>query len=89
MYNELEAKSVDVLMNYNTILRAYRRWQNSAYNVDLAYTYEQINQDHLQSLFPEESRILLSRKDIDDIEGISGCRYVKGAFHLQIAAAFP
>lgn len=68
MYNKFEAKSVDVLMNYNTILRAYSRWQESVNNVDLVHTYEQINQDHLMALVPEESRKLLSRKDIDDIE---------------------
>lgn len=68
MYNEFGAKSVDVLMNYNTILRAYSRWQESVNNVDIVHTYEQISQDHLMALVPEESRKLLSRKDIDDIE---------------------
>lgn len=68
MYKNFEAKSADVLLNYNTILKAYSRWQKSNRYPNGSNAYECISQDMLVPLIPEKSTKLLTRSEIDEIE---------------------
>ena len=68
MYKGFEAKSADVLLNYNTILKAYSKWQNSNRFPDGCNFYAEISQDTLIPLVPEDAAKLLTREDILEIE---------------------
>lgn len=68
MYEEFQAKSVYVLLNYNVILKAYCAWQKYYNGLDTEIAYEEINKEMLSPLIPESANKILSRGDITDIE---------------------
>lgn len=68
MYRSFSAKSVDVLLNYNTVLKAYCAWTKKSGYTDHEFVYERITQDMLTPLVAEDATILLTRRDITDIE---------------------
>ena len=68
MYTEFKAKSVYVLMNYNTILKAYCAWKRY-YHKDLATdAYDTITIELLKPCVPTDRNKFLSREDVDSIE---------------------
>lgn len=68
MYKGFKAKSSDVLLNYNTILKAYNQWQLENRYKGSCNVYEKISQDLLEPLVPEEATKLLTREDVYEIE---------------------
>ena len=69
MYADFHAKSVYVLMNYNSIIKAYCAWQQYYHKIQTNRDiYGSITIDALRQLIPNEANNILSRKDMDDIE---------------------
>ena len=68
MYHEFGAKSVYVLLNYNTILKAYCAWRKYYHESENEIEYEVINTEMLTPLIPKDATNLLSRKDVTEIE---------------------
>ena len=68
MYEEFQAKSVFVLLNYNVILKAYCAWQKYYNGLETEIAYENIAKDMLEPLIPKSATKVLSRKDVTDIE---------------------
>lgn len=68
MYEEFQAKSVFVLLNYNVILKAYCAWQKYYNNLKIDIAYENITKDMLSPLVSKDASKVLSRDDIIDIE---------------------
>lgn len=68
IYNEFKAKSVYVLMNYNTILKAYCAWRKHYHGLKNKIAYEEITIDLLKPLIPKNANTILSREEITDIE---------------------
>ena len=68
MYEEFKAKSVYVLLNYNTILKAYCAWLKYYHNFHAEISYEEINSDVMKPLVIENPNKTISREDITDIE---------------------
>lgn len=66
MYEEFQAKSVYVLLNYNVILKAYCAWKKYYHNLKTEIAYENITRNMLEPLIPK--RNVLSREDVTDIE---------------------
>ena len=68
IYKEFKAKSVYVLMNYNTILKAYCAWRKHYHGLESQIAYEEITIDLLKPLVPKSANTVLSREEITDIE---------------------
>ena len=68
MYTEFKAKSVYVLLNYNTILKAYCAWRRYYHKEKVTESYENITIELLKPCVPEESNKFLSREEIIEIE---------------------
>lgn len=68
MYEEFGAKSVYVLLNYNTILKAYCAWRKHYHEPENDIKYEEINTEMLTPLIPKDANNLLSRQDVTEIE---------------------
>lgn len=68
MYTEFKAKSVYVLLNYNTILKAYCAWRRYYQKEKVTESYENITIELLKLCVPEESNKFLSREEIIEIE---------------------
>ena len=68
MYTEFKAKSVYVLLNYNTILKAYCAWRHYYHKEKVTESYENITIELLKPCVPEESNKFLSREEIIEIE---------------------
>jgi hypothetical protein len=68
MYTELKAKSVSVLLNYNTILKAYCAWRRYYHKEKVTESYENITIELLKPCVPEESNKFLSIEEIIEIE---------------------
>ena len=68
IYEEFNAKSVYVLMNYNTILKAYCAWRKHYHGLENQIAYEEIPIDLLKPLIPKNANTVLSREEITDIE---------------------
>lgn len=68
IYKEFKAKSVYVLMNYNTILKAYCAWRKYYHGLENQISYEEITIDLLKPLVPKNANSILSREEITDIE---------------------
>ena len=68
IYNEFKAKSVYVLMNYNTILKAYCAWRKHYHGLANQISYEEITIDLLKPLVPKNASTILSREEITEIE---------------------
>lgn len=68
IYKEFKAKSVYVLMNYNTILKAYCAWRKHYYGLENQIAYEEITIDLLKPFVAQSANSILSREEITDIE---------------------
>ena len=68
MYAQFQSKSVNVLLNYNSILKAYCVWQSEFNDIAVTSAYAEITQNDLSPLIPTEATQLLTREDIDYIE---------------------
>ena len=68
MYKEFKAKSVYVLLNYNTILKAYCAWRRYYHKENTTESYDNITIELLKPCVPEDSNKFLNREEIIDIE---------------------
>lgn len=68
IYKEFKAKSVYVLMNYNTILKAYCAWRKYYHGLENEIAYEEITIGMLKPFVAQNANSILSREDITDIE---------------------
>lgn len=68
MFKEFGAKSVYVLLNYNTILKAYCAWLKHYHKHKNEIAYEEINTDMLKPLVAASANKTLSREEITEIE---------------------
>ena len=68
MYKAFKAKSVYVLMNYNTILKAYCAWRRYYHKEETTESYNNITIELLKPCVSPDSMKFLSREDITEIE---------------------
>lgn len=68
MYSAFKAKSIYVLLNYNTILKAYCAWRRYYHKENVTESYENINIELLKPCVPPDSNKFLSREEIIEIE---------------------
>lgn len=68
MYHAFGAKSVYVLLNYNTILKAYCAWMKHYHGLENEIAYDEINTDMVKPLIAESANKTLSREEITEIE---------------------
>ena len=68
MYTEFKAKSVYVLMNYNTILKAYCAWMKYYNGLQNDIAYDSLTIDVMRPLIPNGANNILSRQDVCEIE---------------------
>jgi hypothetical protein len=68
IYKEFKAKSIYVLMNYNTILKAYCAWMKHYHGLNNEIFYDDITIDLLKPLIPKSATTTLSREELTDIE---------------------
>ena len=68
MYEEFAARSHNVLLNYNVILKAYCAWKKHYHGLECEIAYENITTDIARSLIPEDAKRVLSREEVTDIE---------------------
>ena len=68
MYKDFRAKSIYVLLNYNTILKAYCAWQRYYHKETTTESYENITIDLLKPFVSEDSNRFLGREEITKIE---------------------
>ena len=68
MYVNFKAKSIYVLLNYNSILKAYCAWRRYYHKEKVTESYENITIELLKPCIPEDSNKFLSREEIIEIE---------------------
>lgn len=68
MFAEFKAKSVYVLLNYNTILKAYCAWMKYYHDLQSEVAYEEINIEILKPCIKESANKLLTREEVTEIE---------------------
>jgi hypothetical protein len=68
MYSDFKAKSIYVLLNYNTILKAYCAWRRYYHKDNVTESYENINIELLKPCVPPDSNKFLSREEMTEIE---------------------
>jgi len=68
MYKAFKAKSVYVLMNYNTILKAYCAWRRYYHKEKTTESYDSITIELLKPCVPEDRNRFLSREEINEIQ---------------------
>lgn len=68
MYSDFKAKSIYVLLNYNTILKAYCAWRRYYNKETVTESYESITIELLKPCVPEDSNKFLSREEMTEIE---------------------
>lgn len=68
MYKDFQARSHNVLLNYNVILKAYSAWKKHYCNADNKIAYEKITTDMVKELIPEDAKRVLSREEVIEIE---------------------
>ena len=68
MYKEFEARSHNVLLNYNVILKAYCAWRKYYCKTEGDIAYENITIDKTKGLISDDAKRLLTREEIIDIE---------------------
>ena len=68
MYTKFKAKSIYVLLNYNTILKAYCAWRHYYHKENVTESYKNITIELLKPCIPKESNKFLSREEITEIE---------------------
>jgi hypothetical protein len=68
MYKEFEARSHNVLLNYNVILKAYCAWKKHYHGLENDIAYENITTEMARDLIPEDAKRVLSREEVTEIE---------------------
>lgn len=68
MYTEFNAKTIYVLMNYNTILKAYCAWKKYYHKENTTNAYNNLTIEMLKPCVPQNSVMFLSREEIINIE---------------------
>lgn len=68
MYQEFGARSHNVLLNYNVILKAYCAWKRHYHGLSYDVAYENITAEMARALIPDDAKKVLSREDVIDIE---------------------
>lgn len=68
IFKKFKAKSVYVLLNYNTILKAYCAWRKYYHGLENDIAYESITTEMLKPLIPEDANKVLSREEVTEIE---------------------
>ena len=68
MYKEFKARSHNVLLNYNVILKAYCAWKKYYHGLENDIAYENITTDMARSLIPEDAKRVLTREEVTEIE---------------------
>jgi len=68
MYTKFKAKSIYVLLNYNTILKAYCAWRHYYHKEKVTDSYDNTTIELLKPCVPEDSNKFLSREEIIEIE---------------------
>ena len=68
MYKEFKAKSIYVLMNYNTILKAYCAWRRYYHKDKTTESYDNLTIELLKPCVSPDSMKFLSRDDVTEIE---------------------
>jgi hypothetical protein len=68
MYEEFQARSHNVLLNYNVILKAYCAWKRHYHGLENDIAYENITTDIIKTLIPEDAKRVLTREEVTEIE---------------------
>lgn len=68
MYKEFSAKSVYVLLNYTTILKAYCAWMKHYHGLSNPIAYEELNTNMLKPFISKNANKTLSRDEVTEIE---------------------
>lgn len=68
MYKEFSARSYNVLLNYNVILKAYCAWKKYYHGLENDIAYEGITTDMVRLLIPNDAKVMLSREEVTEIE---------------------
>ena len=68
MYADFKAKSIYVLLNYNTILKAYCAWMRYYQKAASTHAYDNITIELLKLCVPADSNRFLSREEVAEIE---------------------
>lgn len=68
MYKDFQARSYNVLLNYNVILKAYCAWKKYYCKSDNNIAYENITISMVKELIPEDAKKVLSREEVTEIE---------------------
>ncbi len=68
MYTDFNAKSIYVLLNYNTILKAYCAWRRYYKKEKVTESYDNITIELLKPCVPAANNRFLSREEITEIE---------------------
>ena len=68
MYADFKSKSIYVLLNYNTILKAYCAWRGYYKKDNVTKSYDNITIELLKPCIPEDSNKFLSRDEMIEIE---------------------
>ena len=68
MYTAFKAKSIYVLLNYNTILKAYCAWRRYYQKEEVSESYDNMNIELLKPCVPKDNNKFLSREEIVEIE---------------------
>ena len=68
MYTDFKAKSIYVLLNYNTILKAYCAWKRYYHKETVTESYENITIELIKPCVPADSNKFLSREEMTEIE---------------------
>jgi hypothetical protein len=68
MYKSFKAKSYNVLLNYNVILKAYCTWVKYYNIMDVKIAYDNITIDMLRPLIPADAKRILTREEVTEIE---------------------
>lgn len=68
MYKEFEARSHNVLLNYNVILKAYCAWKKHYHGLENDIAYENITTEMTRDLIPDDAKRVLTREEVIEIE---------------------
>lgn len=68
MYKEFEARSHNVLLNYNVILKAYCAWKKHYHGLENDIAYENITIEMVRALISDDAKKVLTREEITEIE---------------------
>ena len=68
MYREFNAKSVYVLLNYNTIIKSYCAWRKYYYKDNVTNAYDSLTIEMLKPCISPDNMIFLSRDEVTSIE---------------------